>query len=153
MLPPETPQILEIKPVIYLSFGLLLSLLALTRMAQRKTSNMFSTFNWALLTIGVSQIILKVFGPLDFLIAVIICSCVYGFFLVKSPDTKGSPRAISTALVYCSIQLLIGNLIFGYLVFIEWDNRWIGLYAVAACLFFGLGLLSSAILSKIFHVA
>jgi hypothetical protein len=122
-------------------------------MPQRKTSNLFSIFNWALLTIGVSQITLKVFGPLNFLLAIIICSCVYGIFLVKSPDTKGLPRGISTALVYCSIQLLIGNLIFSYLVFIEWDNRWMGLYAVAACLFFGLGLLSSAILSKIFHVS
>ncbi|AYB33338.1 hypothetical protein D4L85_23335 [Chryseolinea soli] len=122
-------------------------------MAQRKPINIFSIFNWALLTVGISQIAFKVFGPIQFVFAVGLCSCFYGFFLVKSPDTKGSPQSISIALLCCSVKILMDNLLFSYLIFVDWNNGWIVLHLMASGLFFGVGLLLSLMFSKIFHVA
>jgi hypothetical protein len=113
---------------------------------------MFSICSWALLAVGVIQITTKVYGSFYFWLPTSICACAYGFFLTKSPDTKGRPRSILIAVLYCAILLLIGNVVFGYLVFIAWDNRWIGLSVIVSIVFFGIGLLSSAIISKILRV-
>jgi hypothetical protein len=112
-----------------------------------------ANLSWSIFSVGVTQLVFKLSGPVNFLVAIMGCAVVIGAILARTPHLKSSAKLIATAELYCSLLILIGNMVFNYLIMLKGEHHFVLGNIMASLLFFAVALLSSAITSKLFNVA
>ena len=119
-------------------------------MTRKETiSYVFSLFSWALLTLGVSELMLVLTLPLYSLVVTMVCACLFSVYIIYVSPGKNSTRKISQSLLACSVFLILLKFLHTGLVLLEVYDQTIVMNFVSLIAFLIGGFVSSAILLKI----
>jgi hypothetical protein len=93
----------------------------------------YSSFVWAVFSLGIGQLILVLLGPVLFLLVSFSFSILFSFFLFRSKKYGSLSRAQITNLYLLSIGLTFSlSLFYGYMVFLKFTWSSVQLFGVSS---------------------
>lgn len=108
-----------------------------------------SSFSWALLTLGASELILVLTRPLYFLIFTFVCACLFSSFIVYVLPGSNSIWKLSRSIITCFMILIVLKLLYSSTVLLEISGQIIVMNFLSLIVFLIGGFISGAIFSKL----
>lgn len=112
----------------------------------------YSGFNWAVLTLGASELIFILIGPFSFLFATFTCAVIFVFFLIHLEQKRKSFKKISRTFLLCTVELILLKLIYNYFVRLEFPIELLNINILAIIIFVITGYITASILPRFSNV-
>ena len=106
-------------------------------------------FNWALLTLGAGELLLLLTQPLYSLLITFVCACIFSVFLTYVYHHKTALTPIYLSLMLCAVILLIGRLLYSYLIVLQAPSERIYLHVVEIVVFLIGGFVTVLFIKKV----
>ena len=110
-------------------------------------------FNWALLTIGASELLLVLTHPLYSLLITFVCAGIFSVFLTYVYHGKGALTEIYWSIGSCAAILLSARLFYTHIIVLGAPDERIYLHVVEVFVFLLGGFITALFMNKVIHAS